>query len=164
MRQFKTALLSLLLFGSFSVSAGIFGPSDPHECMLKNQTKLKLTDAREVLARACNIGYEDGYTRSERAVGRCIVGDVANLYSYESALKVINKCSKDNVAFYKVFRDSLYRNINEANEISQQRQKYDEIDRRAAVNSSQNGPITIYDSATGTFKYCHKNSGVLTCF
>jgi hypothetical protein len=140
-------------------NAGLFGPSDPHECMVKYQGKLKLPDAREVLSRACYLSYEDGYSRSERALGKCIISEVSNMYSYESALKVINKCSKDNVAIYSVLRRSLFRNLNEEQENARRRHRVDEIDRQSA----QDGPVTIYDSATGTYKYCYRSGGVMTC-
>jgi hypothetical protein len=121
-------------------NAGLFGPSDPHECMVKYQEKLKLQDAREVLSRACYIGYEDGYSRSERAIGRCITSEVSNMYSYESALKVINKCSKDNISFYTVFRESLFRNINEEQANARRRKRWQQED---AIKDALNNCMVV---------------------
>ena len=168
MRQFKAALLSLLLFGSFSVSAGIFGPSDPRECILKHQPAVKLDDAKLVLRMACVFGYGDAeFEREQKKIGKCIVSDAKKFYSFESTLKVINKCTGSNVGMFTYFKNQLYSSQNQMIEDElariRQRQRNEDFDRRFS-GGSQDGPITIYDSTTGTYKYCHKNSGVLTCF
>lgn len=111
MRQVKTALLSLLVFGSFSASAGIFGPSDPRECVIKYYEKVRLEDAKSLLMFACGVGYGGNVNKVAEKAGRCIASEASEFYSFASTLKVINKCTKNienGGAFFNLFKEKLY--------------------------------------------------------
>jgi hypothetical protein len=148
--------------------AGLFGPSNIEECIIKYQNRVKLDDAKLVVRMACVFAYGDGdFDREQVKVGKCIVSDTKKFYSFESTLKVINKCSGSNVGIFNFYKNKLYSGQNQIieDELARIRQRQSNLEFERRLNGgSQDGPVTIYDSATGTFKYCHKNSGVLTCF
>lgn len=156
-------LLSILILVSFESYAGIFGPSDPRECLIKHQKKVRLEDAKNLLMFACGVGYGGNVNNVAEKVGRCITSEASEFYSFESTLKIINKCTKNienGGAFFNLFRDKLYESVNASAEMKRRQQLFDEEAKR----KSEDGPISIYDSSTGTFKNCFKTGNAVSCF
>jgi len=129
----------------------------------KVRKKVRLEDAKGLLMFTCGVGYGGNVNHVAEKAGRCISSEASEFYSFESTLKVINKCTKNienGGAFFNLFRDKLYEGSNASAETRKRQQLYDEADRRKSLD----GPVTLYDSATGTYKYCHKTGGVMSCF
>lgn len=159
--MYRVMLLITLLLCSINANAGLFGPSDPRECLIKYHKQVKLEDAKNLLMFACGVGYSGNVNTKAEKIGRCIASEASEFYSFENTLKVINNCTKKSPAFFGVFRDKLYEGVNASIQAGRQRQKNEQFDRE---QSSSDGPVTLYDSATGTYKYCHKTGGVMSCF
>lgn len=99
-------LVSVLL--SASAFGGIFGSSDGPECMMKYRPILKFSGANTVLIKACFLAYDDhDMGREFKKSGRCIVNKVSEMYSYETSLRIISKCSGDNVALFNAYKSFL---------------------------------------------------------
>jgi len=164
----KAFILSLLALVSFNAHAGLFGPSNPTECVIENQKNIKLDDAKPVVRMACVFAYGDGdFDREQVKVGKCLVSDTKKFYSFESTLKVINKCSGSNVGIFNFYKNKLYSGQNQIiqDELARIRQRQNNIEfERRFSGGSQDGPLTIIDSDTGKIKFCNKSSGVVTCF
>jgi hypothetical protein len=107
----KTFILSLLAIVSFNVHAGIFGPSNPQECVIKYYEKVRLENAKNLLMFTCGVGYGGNVNKVAEKAGRCIASEASEFYSFESTLKVINKCTKNienGGAFFNLFKEKLY--------------------------------------------------------
>ena len=98
--------LGILLISSTS-HAGFFGYSDASECMQKNYQKLKYEQARKLLLYSCALGYNPDLNQDLKKSGRCIVSKVNDLYSYQSSLKVINRCVGENVGYFRYYKGLL---------------------------------------------------------
>jgi hypothetical protein len=160
--MYKVLFAALLSLSSISAYAGLFGPSDGRECLLKNQDKVRLQDARQVLIKACVFGYEDGdFDKEAVKIGRCIASEAKSFYSFDSTLKVINSCTRKNTAYFNYFKNQLYSDLEDRIALESNKQN---IRRRLELEEKQNGPVTIFDSATGTYKHCQRAGGTITCF
>jgi hypothetical protein len=100
--------LGVLLISSTS-HASIFGYSDATECMQKNYPKLKFEPARDLLLYSCALGYNPDLNQDLKKSGRCIVSKINDLYSYDSTLKVINRCVGENVGHFRFYKGLLDR-------------------------------------------------------
>lgn len=161
--MYRTVLLITLLLCSMHASAGLFGPSDPRECLIKYQKKVRLDDAKSLLMFSCGIGYGGSVNNVAEKAGRCVSSEASEFYSFESTLKVINKCTKNienGGAFFNMFRDKLYEGVNASAEVRRRQRLYDE----EASRKSQDGSISIYDSRTGAYKNCLKTGTAVSCF
>ena len=101
-------VISILLLAALTpVYAGWFGPDDPKECAEKYFPKIRLPDARSLVGLACRVGYGNlNIDPSYIKAGKCVASGASEMYSFDSTLKVINKCSSDNVQFDR-FRSAL---------------------------------------------------------
>lgn len=160
--MYKILFTAILSLSSMSTYAGLFGPSDIRECILKHQSAVKLEDAKLMLRMACVFGYGDGdFDREQKKIGKCIASDAKNFYSFESTLKVVNKCTGSNVGMFTYFKNQLFSNQNDR--IAEERNRHNSR-RRLELEEGQNGPVTIFDYDTGTYKYCHRTGGNISCF
>jgi hypothetical protein len=154
------AILIQLGLGATSVNAGWFGPDDPKECVEKYFPKIRLSDARSLVGLACRVGYGNlNIDPSYVKAGKCVASGASDMYSFESALKVINKCSTDNIQFAR-FRNALYSDMNDAQERLEQQQRQNQ----ALQEQQSKAPYTIFDINTGNLKVCQHNGNVITCF
>lgn len=127
--MYKVFFLISLFFCSINANAGIFGPSDPRECILKYQNKVRLHDAKNLLEWACLAGYGAGSRNEDtKKSGQCIASNAGDLYSMESSLNVINKCTKDRLVQFDFFKQELYRGVNESAEINRRRNRLQQED------------------------------------
>lgn len=159
--------LGLLIWSllTSNVHAGLFGPSDPAECYQKYAPKVRLQDALNVVRFACQVGYGGGDINADSIkISRCIVGDAGEMYSYESTKKIINKCTRGSPLAFSVFDNKLMANANDATEEAARIQRLNQRRTEDAIRDSQNGPLSIFDSATGTYKNCIKTGNQLNCF
>ena len=105
--------LFVIISTQFLISCGIgpFGFKNAEECYKEIVNKIKFEDAEELLSDACFIGYEKNarVDKSFKSSGRCIVGQVDDIYSYETALKVINSCT-NKVNEFQSYSAALYSN------------------------------------------------------
>jgi hypothetical protein len=90
-----------------SSHGGIFGPSDATECMQKNYPKLKFEQAYDLILYSCALGYNTDLNPDLKKSGRCIISKVNDLYSYQSSLKVINRCVGENVSHFQFYKGLL---------------------------------------------------------
>jgi hypothetical protein len=137
----------------------LFGYDNSDQCIKENISKVRFPDAQKLLASACVIGYGK-LPNVEKAwvkAGKCIVGDVKQLYSMEKALSIINSCSSDSVT-YRVYYNYLSAAENE------RRDAIIESARRRNYEATQTGPITIFDAQTGSMKICHQIGNTVNCF
>lgn len=165
MKLIRLISVSLLLVVSSSTSAAFFGPSDPAECYQKYAPKVRLQDALNVIRSACIIGYDDQNSNSASIkASRCIVRDSAEMFSYESTKKIINKCSQDLPWAFNFFNNKLMANVNDAAEEAARIQRFNQRRTEDAIRDSQGGPVSIFDATTGTYKNCIKTGNQLNCF
>jgi len=109
--MYKLIGLVLITMVSAPLHAGIFGPSDPHECVMKHFKKVRLEEAKSLLIFTCGVGYGGNVNRVAEKAGRCIASEASEFYSFESTLRVINKCTKNienSGAFFNLFKEKLY--------------------------------------------------------
>ena len=145
--------------------AGFFGPSDPAECYQKYAPKVRLPDALNVLRSACGAGYSGGDINPDFVkASRCIAGDAGEMYSYESTKRIINKCTRSLPQAFSVFDHRLMANVNDAAEEAARIQRFNQRRTEDAIRDAQNGPISIYDATSGTYKNCIKTGNQLNCF
>jgi hypothetical protein len=155
-------VLLAILFSPLSVSAQIFGYSSTEECFEKNQKKLRYPLANRLLVNSCFFGYEkelDKDLRKFRPSGKCIASRADSMYSYESTMTVINRCTQGSTEVFAVFRGYLNRAIEDAQEVSRPRA----IPPRVLM-PEQNNTFTIFDSQTGTMKICNQIGTIVNCF
>ena len=55
-------------------------------------------------------------------------------------------------------------NVNDAAEEAARIQRFNQRRTEDAIRQSQDGPISVYDANTGTYKYCTKIGNQLSCF
>lgn len=137
----------------------LFGYETPEKCVGENIRKVRFPDAQLLLRNACVIGYGKlpNMEKPWVSAGKCIVDDVKKLYSMERALAVINSCSSDSVT-YRVYYNYL---------TAAERDRRDamiESARRRTYETTQNGPMTIFDAQTGSMKICHQIGNIVNCF
>jgi hypothetical protein len=101
MSNLKYALFIFLF--TTSVQGGWFGISDSVECNEKYRPKLKYREAMSLLRNACNYGYEDINPDMTKSA-RCIAAKTTDIYSHDSALKVINDCVKDDLQLFRFWK------------------------------------------------------------
>ncbi len=155
--KFSLVLLSLSLV---SAHAGWFTPDDQRECIEKYQSKVRLLDARTLLSRACVVGYGNVSASTNDALkkaGRCIASGASEMYSFESALKLINGCSKDTGQF-NYYKAALYRDQNDAAEQAKSAQA------KSQQRGVQQQEYTMLDVETGNLKICKKMGSMTHCF
>lgn len=159
--------LGLLIWSLLTnnVHAGLFGPSDPAECYQKYAPKVRLPDALNVLRFACIIGYDSENNDSASIKSsRCIAKDSAEMFSYESTKKIINKCTPNLPWGFNFFNNKLMANVNDAAEEAARIQRFNQRRTEDAIRDSQSGSVSIYDATTGTYKNCIKTGNQLNCF
>ena len=133
--------------------ANFFAPNDPTECAQKYRTKVKFEDALPLVGVACTLGYgDDDFEPSLKKAGKCILSSANEIYSFESATKVINSCTKTTSEF-NVFRNALYRRQSEIVEKEKNQR-----------NEKLSQPYYIRDAATGNIRVCQKNGNLVECF
>lgn len=157
------ALMSMLTF-DFAY-ANLFGPKDAVDCIQQNISRVRLFDATQVLKKACVFGYEEtSLNKAEKNASKCITKGAANMYSYDSTLKVVNDCTKNSTWLFGYYKNVLMTNANDAAEESARIQRFNQNRIEKAIRDNQTGPISIFDANTGEYKNCIKNGGQLTCF
>ena len=152
----------LVFIGIFSqiAYAGWFGPDDPKECAEKYFPKVRLPDARSLVGLACRVGYGNlNIDPSYIKAGKCVASGASEMYSFDSTLKVINKCSSDNVQFAR-FRSALYSDMNDAQERSEKQQRQNQV----LQEQQSQEPYSIIDLETGKLKVCRNIGNIITCF
>jgi hypothetical protein len=85
-------ILTAINYSSISL-AGWFGPSNKKECIEKYIDETNFRPGKKIIGRACSIGYVERNDEVEK-VARCVLSDADELYSDDSAYKIINECSK----------------------------------------------------------------------
>ena len=146
--------------GSATVEAGWFGPDDPKECAEKYFPKIRLPDARSLVGLACRVGYGNlNIDPSYIKAAKCVASGASDMYSFDSTLKVINKCSSDNVQFAR-FRSALYSDMNDAQERSEKQQRQNQV----LQEQQSQEPYSIIDLETGKLKVCRNIGNTITCF
>ncbi len=154
-------VISILLLAAITpVYAGWFGPDDPKECAEKYFPKIRLPDARSLVGLACRVGYGNlNIDPSYIKAGKCVASGASDMYSFDSTLKVINKCSSDNVQFAR-FRSALYSDMNDAQERSEKQQRQNQV----LQEQQSQEPYSIIDLETGKLKVCRNIGNTITCF
>ena len=154
-------VISILLLAAITpVYAGWFGPDDPKECAEKYFPKIRLPDARSLVGLACRVGYGNlNIDPSYIKAGKCVASGASDMYSFDSTLKVINKCSSDNVQFAR-FRSALYSDMNDAQERSEKQQRQNHV----LQEQQSQEPYSIIDLETGKLKVCRNIGNIITCF
>lgn len=154
-------VISILLLAAITpVYAGWFGPDDPKECAEKYFPKIRLPDARSLVGLACRVGYGNlNIDPSYIKAGKCVASGASDMYSFDSTLKVINKCSSDNVQFAR-FRSALYSDMNDAQERSEKQQRQNHV----LQEQQSQEPYSIIDLETGKLKVCRNIGNTITCF
>ena len=154
-------VISILLLAAITpVYAGWFGPDDPKECAEKYFPKIRLPDARSLVGLACRVGYGNlNIDPSYIKAGKCVASGASEMYSFDSTLKVINKCSSDNVQFAR-FRSALYSDMNDAQERSEKQQRQNHV----LQEQQSQEPYSIIDLETGKLKVCRNIGNTITCF
>ena len=152
-----------LIFISLSfieANAGWFSPADQRECIEKYQSKVRLSDARTLLSKACVVGYGNvtaSMSDGLKKAGRCIAAGADEMYSFDASLKLINGCAKDNNQF-NYYKAALYRDQNDAAEEAKAEQT------RSQQRSVQQQEYTVLDMETGKLKICKKVGSMAHCF
>ena len=143
------------VFISLNVSAGIFGPRDPDECLEKYWPRVRLEDARDVVVRACGVGYSNPDLDDEvKVASKCIVRKSEEMYSFESTLRVINNCTKKNPDIFKYYQDILMQRTVATVELQK---------RQARIDRYLNRPTTLIDMNTGLPRPCQQIGNILHC-
>ncbi len=109
--MFKGIVYFVFILFSAPLYAGLFGPSNPQECVIKYYEKVRLENAKNLLMFTCGVGYGGNVNKVAEKAGRCIASEASEFYSFESTLKVINKCTKNienGGAFFNLFKEKLY--------------------------------------------------------
>jgi hypothetical protein len=122
------ASFCLLALISLTANAGLFGPSNPRECLIKYHKQVNLEDAKNLLMFACGVGYSGNVNAKAEKIGRCIASEANQLYSFESSLRIINKCTKNNEEFFPAFRDALFENVNNSAAMNQRQNRWRQED------------------------------------
>lgn len=163
--RLKLVVLILLCSVNSMTNAGILGPSDARECLIKFAPKVRLPDALNVLKPACVIGFENNnFDTGAVKVAKCVAKEAAEMYSYESTKKIINKCTRSTPEWFVFYDNKLMANVNERAERSAREQRYNQARIEDEIRESKNGVVSIYDINSGTYKNCIKSGSQLTCF
>jgi len=151
----KAAFPLALMLVCINSHAGIFGPSDAGECLEKYWPRVRLEDARDVVVRACGIGYSNPELDDEvKVASKCIVKKSEEMYSFESTLRVINNCTKKNSDIFKYYQDILMQRAVATVELQK---------RQSRIDRYLNRPTTLIDINTGLPRPCQQIGNVLHC-
>lgn len=167
----RISILILLALSGSCWSWSLFGPSTREDC-LKEIPKVRLPDAKRLLLTACNVGFGERKDIKPEWVsaGKCIAKNADEFYSFDSSLKIINKCS-DDPGTYEVYRRQLYmaqddrreEAVNAARE-ARAAAEAAQVERLNRNRYEQDGSFTIYDSQSGRIKYCNRIGTLVSCY
>ncbi len=109
-----TLILAGLASASIPAVAGLFGPSDPRECLIELDKRLRYRPALSMMLSACQFGYMDDpphHIKKMRSAMRCVLSKAPEIYSAESARANMNRCTQQDPLAFQVLSGELERSI-----------------------------------------------------